>query len=76
MGYAFHTHVLTTDYLRARLQFQTAQQPRFRKQLPAPLIELLHVAAESHKLALNIESRNADALLCVYYLLQVWVRPY
>ena len=52
--------------IRARLQYDVAQQPRFLDQLPTPLVELLQKTLHSHRLALTIDQDNADLLLYAF----------
>lgn len=49
---------------RARVQYQTTLHPKLAKQLPAPQIELLRVALESHRFAMSLPEgqQNADTL--------------
>lgn len=50
---------------RARLQYDLAEQPRLLAHLPYSLIDLLQLALESHRIALDINQDNADLLLYV-----------
>lgn len=49
----------------ARLQYEMTQQPRLLVHLEKPVVELLQMALESHKCALELDRDNADALLWV-----------
>lgn len=55
-----------TEAIRARLQYEVAQQPRLLEQLPTPLVELLQKTLDSHRLALTIDQDNADLLLYAF----------
>ena len=60
-----------TEVFRARLQYDLAQQPRLLDHLPFTLVELLQLALESHRYALDINQDNADLLLYGYLLLSI-----
>lgn len=47
---------------RARVQYEITQHPRLAAQLTTPLGEVLSVALHSHRVALQFEQDNADAL--------------
>ncbi|KAI9737080.1 MAG: hypothetical protein M1834_000670 [Cirrosporium novae-zelandiae] len=49
-------------YNKARVQYSLTQYPKLVAQLPSPLIELLGVALESHRIALHLQQDNADVL--------------
>ncbi|KAI9839116.1 MAG: hypothetical protein M1819_003109 [Sarea resinae] len=49
-------------YNKARVQYQITQYPKLAAQIPKPLDELLYIALESHKRALNLRQGNADTL--------------
>lgn len=57
---------VSLKYVRARLQYEVAQQPRLLEHLPTPLIELLQTTLDSHRLALMIDQDNADLLLYAF----------
>jgi hypothetical protein len=48
---------------RARLQYELAQQPRLLAFMPFSLMDLLQLALESHRYALDIKQNNPDLLL-------------
>jgi len=48
---------------RARLQYELAQQPRLLAFMPFSLMDLLQLALESHRYALDIKQDNPDLLL-------------
>lgn len=52
-----------TAHARARLQFDVAQQPRLLAHLPFSSVDLLQLALESHRYALDIRQDNPDLLL-------------
>lgn len=54
---------LLMENLRARLQYDLSQQSRLVDQLPFSSIELLDLALESHRYALELNQGNADLLL-------------
>ena len=58
---AVYMYLLTQS--RARVQYQITQQPRLLAQNPAPLVDLLQVALDSHRYALQSRPDDADALL-------------
>lgn len=47
---------------RARVQYEITQHPKLATQLPAPQIEILQIALQSHRDALRLEQDNPDAL--------------
>ncbi|PGH17126.1 hypothetical protein AJ79_01264 [Helicocarpus griseus UAMH5409] len=49
-------------YNKARIQYEITQHPRLVTQLPAPLVEILHIALKSHRQALTLQQDNADIL--------------
>lgn len=49
-------------YNKARLQFDVAQQPRLLAHLPFSSVDLLQLALESHRYALDIRQDNSDLL--------------
>ncbi|MCJ1400420.1 hypothetical protein MMC11_003625 [Xylographa trunciseda] len=50
------------SYNKARLQYDISQQPRLLAQLPVTLNDLLELALESHRSALNLKQDDADVL--------------
>ena len=51
-----------TFICRARVQYEITQHPKLSSQLPAPILEILHIALKSHRDALNIQQDSADIL--------------
>ncbi|KAK2738496.1 hypothetical protein FQN57_007011 [Myotisia sp. PD_48] len=49
-------------YNKARIQYEITQHPKLLSQLPAPPIEILRIALDSHREALNKDQDNADIL--------------
>lgn len=47
---------------RARVQYEISQHPKLAKQLPAPQIQILQIALQSHRHALALNQDNADIL--------------
>ena len=60
--------VLILKHARARLQYDLAQQPRLLAHLPFSSMDLLELALESHRYALDINQDNADLLLYASFL--------
>ncbi|KAI4140300.1 MAG: hypothetical protein LQ340_007893 [Diploschistes diacapsis] len=48
--------------------YELSEQPRLLRHLPTPLLQLLHVALESHRYALELKSDDSDTLLHVFHL--------
>ncbi|KAK2794779.1 hypothetical protein FQN52_007549 [Onygenales sp. PD_12] len=55
-------HSFDLAYNKARLQYEITQHPKLSTQLPAPLVEILHIALKSHRHALSLQQDNADIL--------------
>ncbi|PGH09356.1 hypothetical protein GX51_00799 [Blastomyces parvus] len=49
-------------YNKARIQFEITQHPKLVTQLPAPAVEILHIALKSHRHALALQQDNAEIL--------------
>ncbi|OAX80616.1 hypothetical protein ACJ72_05048 [Emergomyces africanus] len=49
-------------YNKARIQYEITQHPKLATQLPAPLVEILHIALKSHRHALTLQQDNAEIL--------------
>ncbi|OJD23411.1 hypothetical protein ACJ73_05236 [Blastomyces percursus] len=49
-------------YNKARIQYEITQHPKLATQLPAPAVEILHIALKSHRHALNLQQDNAEIL--------------
>ncbi|KAL1992469.1 hypothetical protein VTN49DRAFT_4501 [Thermomyces lanuginosus] len=49
-------------YNKARVQYEITQHPKLSKQLPAPQIQILQIALQSHRDALALKQDNADIL--------------
>lgn len=50
-------------YNKARVQYELTQHPRLASQLPGSVLELLKIALESSRVALNLKQDNCDVLL-------------
>ncbi|PYI12155.1 hypothetical protein BO78DRAFT_402872 [Aspergillus sclerotiicarbonarius CBS 121057] len=61
-GLGKHPDAFDLAYNKARVQYEVTQHPKLSAQLSAPLLDVLRVALESHRAALNMEQDNADAL--------------
>ncbi|KAL2810219.1 hypothetical protein BJX63DRAFT_402737 [Aspergillus granulosus] len=61
-GLQRHPNAFDLAYNKARVQYEITQHPRLAKQLSAPLVEILRVALQSHREALQLEQDNADAI--------------
>lgn len=48
---------------RARVQYEITQYPKLVAELPGPLLDLLRVALDSSRAALQLDPENADLLL-------------
>ncbi|EEQ86481.1 uncharacterized protein BDCG_01601 [Blastomyces dermatitidis ER-3] len=49
-------------YNKARIQYEITQHPKLATQLPAPAVEILHIALKSHRHALTLQQDNAEIL--------------
>ncbi|OJD11792.1 hypothetical protein AJ78_07505 [Emergomyces pasteurianus Ep9510] len=49
-------------YNKARIQYEITQHPKLATQLPAPPVEILHIALKSHRHALTLQQDNAEIL--------------
>ncbi|KAL2845779.1 hypothetical protein BJX68DRAFT_129910 [Aspergillus pseudodeflectus] len=61
-GLQRHPNAFDLAYNKARVQYEITQHPRLAAQLSAPLGEMLRVALQSHREALQLEQDNADAI--------------
>ncbi|KAL2794166.1 hypothetical protein BJX66DRAFT_205334 [Aspergillus keveii] len=61
-GLQRHPNAFDLAYNKARVQYEVTQHPRLAAQLSAPLGEMLRVALQSHREALQLEQDNADAI--------------
>ncbi|KAL2828140.1 hypothetical protein BJY01DRAFT_133213 [Aspergillus pseudoustus] len=61
-GLQKHPNAFDLAYNKARVQYEITQHPRLATQLSAPLREMLRVALQSHREALQLEQDNADAI--------------
>ncbi|BCS27530.1 uncharacterized protein APUU_60578S [Aspergillus puulaauensis] len=61
-GLQRHLNAFDLAYNKARVQYEITQHPRLAAQLTTSLAEVLSVALHSHRVALQLEQDNADAL--------------
>ncbi|TQB69346.1 hypothetical protein MPDQ_001966 [Monascus purpureus] len=61
-GLRKYPHSFDLAYNKARVQYAITQSPKLASQLPAPLLDLLQVALQSHRAAVELQQDNADAL--------------
>ncbi|KAL3459850.1 hypothetical protein BJX64DRAFT_196820 [Aspergillus heterothallicus] len=61
-GLQRHPNTFDLAYNKARVQYEITQHPRLAAQLSTTLGEMLRVALQSHREALQLEQDNADAI--------------
>ncbi|KAL1956349.1 hypothetical protein VTO42DRAFT_7432 [Malbranchea cinnamomea] len=61
-GLKRHPTSFDLAYNKARVQYEITQHPKLASQLPAPMIEILHIALRSHRDALDLQQDSPDIL--------------
>ncbi|KAJ5183184.1 hypothetical protein N7492_000800 [Penicillium capsulatum] len=61
-GLQRHPAAFDLAYNKARVQYEITQHPKLAAQLPAPQAEILQIALQSHREALQLDQDNADVL--------------
>ncbi|KAI5301058.1 hypothetical protein KEM56_002011, partial [Ascosphaera pollenicola] len=61
-GLRHYPNAFDLAYNKARTQYEITQHPKLSKQLPAPLLDVLNAALQSHRAALVLNQESVDAL--------------